>query len=962
MLKPIFGVDFGTFPIYAIMLLLGGFVALIMLNCALGRAGYSPFMKKRIRRSFFWSALVGFLCANVANWFLFEGMLDWSLYARLTQGGLSFLFGLLPFFLCSALLLRLHKVQVKEVMNLVVGPLLIAHFFGRLGCSLRGCCWGQSLSFAGTEILLPVREVEAIALLIMGIVIPKKSKEKTLWVYLLSYGLLRFVLEFFRGDSRGCLFGITALSPSQVVCLALIGISGVALLFRPVVRGLRAEGKLEELKQKLRFRRKDGSVYTPRPANYEEPKKKAHPLKIALRIIALLLVAAILFVYLNPLQLNWCYDLKTKAEEWFSFLHASNSTQQQIGESNGTDMLPISYPGAVDLESGLEIVSNSDTWAKAEFAPMGEKELASGGKILTYCQTIDAMPVLGATRSLLTDAESKPTYMLSDGAGLAFARNEIENYVLKGNTLKELFGKSVKITKTLDCWYDTGRGLLAAEHVLFRVGKGNVAGAVLQKSDKKVVCLTQAELGVLPVANRGDLLSETNSLLKELQEEAKPDKVNALSDLALSGTLLSNSSRLNMTDAQGLAEQAMQMLRKRVGALKQEQCIAILWSVRDVLSVSPTANPKLFCQVFVQQTEVVMANLAFSQEEIAETSKFMKAYLEQFYPKQIDEAAVGIDAQEKEKTFTYGFQYTLDADIYRVTSQAEHALYMTVTTQRPAQVEIYDADGRAVTGMFVEESETFTMYPEDGTEFTVRHMEQADGYLVKVNIRVARQELLICNSFCLFRLQPLKEGDLPVEIQQVQGYMGLADADYCITESNTEALLEAFGETWDSLFVSSDLTSLYRFCQEDERVIDDTLSLRQVRFDKETARKYGHSDKKIDAFEVYVARQNWSILRCRYLELKFKASTYRTLATLYDVYDLLSDPLGAWVESWDNEFASEVYDVISSASPEDYIEGKIKDEVEGKIFGTFKERAEKMEAQCEILEQMIAECEQVING
>ena len=57
MLKPIFGLEIVEFPIYAAMLVLGGLVALIMLNSRLGQAGYSPFMRKVARGSVFWSAL-----------------------------------------------------------------------------------------------------------------------------------------------------------------------------------------------------------------------------------------------------------------------------------------------------------------------------------------------------------------------------------------------------------------------------------------------------------------------------------------------------------------------------------------------------------------------------------------------------------------------------------------------------------------------------------------------------------------------------------------------------------------------------------------------------------------------------------------------------------------------------------------------------------------------------------------
>lgn len=1085
MLKPIFGLEIVEFPIYAAMLVLGGLVALIMLNSRLGQAGYSPFMKKVARGSFFWSALIGLLCANVANWFLFEGALDLSVYTRLTQGGFSYLFGLLPFLGLSALLLRFNKVPVKKTMNLVVGPLLIAHFIGRLGCSLRGCCWGQTVMLGSFELLLPIRELEAIALLILGVTIPKKFKEKTLWVYLFSYSLLRFVLEFFRGDDRGVLFGITVLSPSQLICIALFVVSSVALSFRAILRAFHAEDKWNTLKEKLRIRRKDGSVYEPYPVDYVAPKKK-QPIRVAMRVIALILVAALLFVYINPMQAGWCYGLQQRLDDWFSVFKAGRSTQQVIGDSNGTDMLPVSHNEPVDMEGGRILVSVSDGWMDAEFMSLGEKTLASGGKMYIYCQEIQGKPVLGATRILLTDENSVPQWLLSDAASLSFAKEEVQSYVTNGKTLNELLGKTVTVEASLSCWYDTGRGLLAAEHVIFRAGTdGARMGAVLQAADQTVICFTEPELGVLSAGDRGDLLQDLQVARQELNAGAVST---AMSDVETTGgvVLLSNRTEVEFTPTEEMVEQALQALWEKFSGLDLGKKIAIVASVRDVLSVSPTANPKLFCQVLVQQTEVVLTNMDVPQNEIAQITAYMREYMEQFYPAQEDEPAIRISAQELEKTFTYGVQYTNDADIYRVVGQAGHMLSLTVATEYPVQVEIYDIDGRAVTGMFVIESETFLMYPEDGSEFTVRvkapdlalklasaeytisvhtekqtvvvpseirtaiyriesayntsdavsfasmykykdesilenmglaaflpamdacsglitqndqvdyakavileamlrqdmdmkdlerlkdtqmtmsyvrHMERDDGYLVKVNIRVTRDELLIVNSFSLFRLQPMKDGEFPVELAQAQEFMGMLNANYYITECNTEALLLEFGETWESLFVSSDLTSMYRYSVEDERIIDDELSLPQIRFDKAKAERMGHSYKKVAAFEVYVARQNLSTLKFAYMEARYLATMYRSVATIYDAIDLISDPMGAFVDALDSEIVSKTYEVYEYVTDfEGSVKDAIIDEMMEPVISSYREKAEKMERRCQILQEMITDCELTIES
>ena len=49
------------------------------------------------------------------------------------------------------------------------------------------------------------------------------------WIYLIAYGLLRFAIEFFRGDARPML-GI--LSLNQIFCLGFIAIGAVVLIRR----------------------------------------------------------------------------------------------------------------------------------------------------------------------------------------------------------------------------------------------------------------------------------------------------------------------------------------------------------------------------------------------------------------------------------------------------------------------------------------------------------------------------------------------------------------------------------------------------------------------------------------------------------------------------------------------------------------------------------------------------------
>ena len=115
----------------------------------------------------------------------------------------------------------------------------IAHGFGRIGCLFAGCCHGHEThewygiysNNAGTTVV-PTQLYEAIFLFVLSAVLilllfKFKSKD-TMAIYLVSYGIWRFVIEYFRDDYRGSF--IPGLSPSQFWSILMV-IGGIAFFF-----------------------------------------------------------------------------------------------------------------------------------------------------------------------------------------------------------------------------------------------------------------------------------------------------------------------------------------------------------------------------------------------------------------------------------------------------------------------------------------------------------------------------------------------------------------------------------------------------------------------------------------------------------------------------------------------------------------------------------------------------------
>ena len=128
--------------------------------------------------------------------------------------------------------------------NCVVGVPL-AHALGRIGCLSAGCCYGREyhgighivfgsrgLAPAGVP-LFPSQIVESALNIILFAALFIYARRirptgRVTGVYLLSYAVIRFTLEFFRGDAeRGFFLGI---STSQLISILLLPI-GMWLIF-----------------------------------------------------------------------------------------------------------------------------------------------------------------------------------------------------------------------------------------------------------------------------------------------------------------------------------------------------------------------------------------------------------------------------------------------------------------------------------------------------------------------------------------------------------------------------------------------------------------------------------------------------------------------------------------------------------------------------------------------------------
>ena len=151
-----------------------------------------------------------------------------------------------------------RRMRFLELFDAAAPALSLGHLWGRLGCFMAGCCYGAP-SELPWAVSFPKRSVAFLEMLEKGVLPPgsqatmalhptqlyevlaevvalaailvvarvKRFHGQVAGLYLALYGVLRFFIEFSRGDMfRG---GVIGLSTSQIIAVPLL-LLGVALL------------------------------------------------------------------------------------------------------------------------------------------------------------------------------------------------------------------------------------------------------------------------------------------------------------------------------------------------------------------------------------------------------------------------------------------------------------------------------------------------------------------------------------------------------------------------------------------------------------------------------------------------------------------------------------------------------------------------------------------------------------
>jgi phosphatidylglycerol:prolipoprotein diacylglycerol transferase len=167
----------------------------------------------------------------------------------LARSGGVFYGGLIGATLVAFWYIKRHRLPLWTTCDMFAPGIALGHVIGRLGCLMAGCCYGLPTNvpwavtftdpFAAANVgtplnqpLHPTQLYEAGAeLLILVFLLTTERKGRTFpgrtfWGYMFLYAVSRFIIEFYRGDERGLVMG---LSTSQFISLILAPLSLIML-------------------------------------------------------------------------------------------------------------------------------------------------------------------------------------------------------------------------------------------------------------------------------------------------------------------------------------------------------------------------------------------------------------------------------------------------------------------------------------------------------------------------------------------------------------------------------------------------------------------------------------------------------------------------------------------------------------------------------------------------------------
>ena len=176
--------------------------------------------------------IIGAIIGSRIGYLLFNPT-SFSDIFKIWEGGMAFHGGFVGGLLFAFLYVRKNKLNFYDILDTCAPSIPLAQAIGRIGCFLRGCCYGKpvvlnipwAVDYLGA-VRHPTQLYSSLALLIIFIFLSKQKYKKNFkgslfLTYVIIYSVFRFFIEFIRTEPR-ILLGLTG---AQITSIILAGIS-----------------------------------------------------------------------------------------------------------------------------------------------------------------------------------------------------------------------------------------------------------------------------------------------------------------------------------------------------------------------------------------------------------------------------------------------------------------------------------------------------------------------------------------------------------------------------------------------------------------------------------------------------------------------------------------------------------------------------------------------------------------
>ncbi len=232
-----------TLHTYGVLLAIAFLAGLYVVSRQAKRAGLDP---GRVTDMAVWVLIAGLVGAK-----LLLLAVDWRFYTQnprqllgIFQSGGVFYGGLVAGILVAWFYARRYRLPGWKTADVLAPGVVLGQAIGRLGCFSAGCCWGKpshlpwAVTFTdlnaarqvGTPMDIPLHPSQLyesfaaflIFFFLVWLARRQSFQGQVALAYVTLYSIVRFSLEFLRGDvERGLWFGRT-LSTSQIVAILLL--------------------------------------------------------------------------------------------------------------------------------------------------------------------------------------------------------------------------------------------------------------------------------------------------------------------------------------------------------------------------------------------------------------------------------------------------------------------------------------------------------------------------------------------------------------------------------------------------------------------------------------------------------------------------------------------------------------------------------------------------------------------